>query len=373
MTIELALDADTRTLGAPRVDVGIIDVDIHPVPPPGALDAYLPKRWRDHTEQFGRRQRNGLDSIVENPPVFGGMRGDAWPANGNPPGSDLPLLQEQLLDRYNIQLGVMECLDGAAGAIQNPGLAEARSRAINDWQLENLVYPEPRLRAAMVVQQEHPHLAAREIDRIGDDPGVVSVLFGAQSLEPLGNQKYWPIYEAAVRHGLPIQAHVSQGGGHPNTGTGWTSYYAEYHVGLAQTFQTQVLSLITGGAFDEFPDLKFLLVEGGVLHLPALLERFDHHWENLRAEVPELSRKPSEYIRDHIFVTTQPIEEPHKSEFLLEIIEELGTDNVLFASDYPHWDFDAPDTSSLPHLPPDVQDKILRGNGKRLFGLEDPA
>ncbi|KQU07133.1 hypothetical protein ASG56_06205 [Rhodococcus sp. Leaf7] len=362
-------------LGAPKVDTGIIDVDIHPVPRDGLIRTYLPKKWRDHIDEYGVRTTNGLQSIGEYPQMYGGaMRADSWPDSGYP-GSDLGLIQKQLLDLHDVQLGVLQCLApggqtlNPASQALNPELGAALCSAINDWQLEHLVYPDPRLRAAMPVTLDCPEFAIKEIERVGDDPGVVSILGLSKTLEPLGSRRYWPLYEAAVERGLPFQFHLSTGGGHANTGTGWTSYHTEYHVGHVQSFQSQILSLILTGTFDRFPDLKIMFVEGNVVHFAPLIERLDYHWETLRSEV-DLQRKPSEYVRDHIWASTQPIDEPDNPAHLAEMIEEFCPDNVLYASDYPHFDFDSPETVFPRSFPADLREKVLRTNGQRFFGLE---
>jgi predicted TIM-barrel fold metal-dependent hydrolase len=363
-------------LSAPVVDTGIIDVDIHPLPKVGLIDTYLPKRWREHIREYGVRTTNGLQTIGEYPQMYGGaMRADAWPDSGYP-GSDLDLIKKQLLDLHDVQLGVLQCLSpggqtlNPASQALNPELGAVLCTAINDWQLEHLVYPEPRLRAAIQVTLDTPELAVSEIKRVGSDPGVVAVLGLSKTLEPLGNRRYWPIYEAAIEAGLPFQFHLSTGGGHANTGTGWTSYHTEYHVGHVQSFQSQLLSLILSGTFDRFPELKIMFVEGNIVHFAPLLQRLEYHWKTLRSEVAHLERKPVEYIRDHIWASTQPIDEPEDPAHLLEMIEEFCPDNVLYASDYPHFDFDSPETVFPRSFPSELREKILRTNGQRFFGLE---
>ncbi|MBP2372078.1 amidohydrolase family protein [Pseudonocardia parietis] len=366
-------------LHRPSVTTGLVDVDIHPTPPPGAVFEHLDPRWRRHVDEYGVRTTNGLFNLGEYPQLYGGaMRADAWPEQGLP-GSDLGLLRSQLLDLYDIELGVLQCLS-PGGQTLNPAsqalhqeLAAALTRAVNDWQLEGLVYLEPRLRAAMAVPFEVPDLAVEEIERVGADPGVVAVLGLSKTLEPLGSRKYWPIYRALVEQGLPLQVHLSQGGGHANTGTGWTSYHTEYHVGQVQSFQSQILSLVLSGTFDRFPDLRIMFVEGNVAHFVPLVRRLDYHWETLRSEVPTLQRRPSEYVSDHIWVSTQPIDEPDNPAHLVEYIEEFGADRVLFASDYPHFDFDSPEAIFPPSFPADLKDKVLRRNGAAFFGIELPG
>jgi predicted TIM-barrel fold metal-dependent hydrolase len=366
----------TMTLGAPRVGTGIIDVDIHPLPQVGLVDQYLPAKWRDHMREYGVRTTNGLQSIGEYPQMYGGaMRADAWPDSGMP-GSDLGLIRKQLLDLHDVELGVLQCLSpggqtlNPASQALNPELGAALCSAINDWQLEHLVYPEPRLRAAMAVTIDCAEFAVREIQRVGNDPGVVAILGLSKTLEPLGSRRYWPLYEAAIEAGLPFQFHLSTGGGNPNTGTGWTSYHPEYHVAHVQSFQSQILSLILSGTLDRFPDLRVMFVEGNVAHFAPLLARLDYHWSTLRNEVPDLQRKPSEYIRDHIWASTQPMDEPDNPVHLAEMVEEFCADNVLYASDYPHFDFDDPDTVFPRSFSEELRTKILRTNGKRFFQLD---
>jgi predicted TIM-barrel fold metal-dependent hydrolase len=113
-----------------------------------------------------------------------------------------------------------------------------------------------------------------------------------------------------------------------------------------------------------------VLIENGFAWLPALMWRLDRSWKKLKDEVSFLSRPPSEYIRDHIWTTTQPIEEPPSDEQFLALLDQMKmNDHILFATDYPHWDFDAP-TRSLPAcLPPRLKMRILGTNANELYGL----
>src|SRR5262249_19425590 len=182
--------------------------------------------------------------------------------------------------------------------------------AANDWQKELFAKPEPRLKAAIVVPTENTPAAVAEIERCADDPVYAQVFMLTRTSEPLGNRRYWPIYAAAERHGLPVGLHVFGSGGHAYTGTGWPSYYVEESAGHATSCQTAVTSLVIEGAFERFPRLKVVMIEGGFGWLPALSWRLDKLFERMRSEVPHLKKKPSEYIRQHIWVTTQPMEEP---------------------------------------------------------------
>jgi uncharacterized protein len=89
----------------------------------------------------------------------------------------------------------------------------------------------------------------------------------------------------------------------------------------------------------------------------------------MRSEVPHLKRRPSEYIREHIWLTTQPMEEPKDGRHLFEVMEWIGWDRLLFASDYPHWDFDDPFRAFPAGLPRERLNQILSGNGKAVYRL----
>jgi hypothetical protein len=164
--------------------------------------------------------------------------------------------------------------------------------------------------------------------------------------------------------------HFGGSSGVPGTGTGWPSYYIEDHVGVAQAMQAQVVSLVTEGVFERFPDLRVTLMEGGFAWLPPLMWRLDRAWEKLPEEVPFLQRPPSEYIRQHIRLTTQPMEEPPKAAYFTQLLEQLGAVHMLmFATDYPHWDFDDPVHAFPTKLPAVLERKVMRDNALAWYQL----
>ncbi|HYW28026.1 MAG TPA: amidohydrolase family protein, partial [Terriglobales bacterium] len=112
-------------------------------------------------------------------------------------------------------------------------------------------------------------------------------------------------------------------------------------------------------------------VENGFGWLPALLWRMEAAWHVLGGELPHLERSPAEYVREHLYLSTQPTEEPARhADFrrLFEHCPELA-DRLMFASDYPHWDGDAPDRALPSTVPEDVRRRILCENARRLYRL----
>jgi predicted TIM-barrel fold metal-dependent hydrolase len=242
--------------------------------------------------------------------------------------------------------------------------------AVNDWLVAEWLEKEHRLRASVVVPTHVPDMAAQEIDRVGGHPGFVQVLLPVRSEAPYGNRRYLPIFEAAVRNNLVVSLQFGGAPGNPPTGSGWPSYYIEEYVGMAQVFQTQVLNLIVEGVFDRFPELRIALVESGWTWLPSLMWRIDKDWKGLRREVPWNTRVPSAYIRDRMRVSLQPMDAPEDPEKLLQIMKQLGSDELLmFSTDHPHWHFDDPSDALPAGLSPTLRSKILRDNARAFYQL----
>ena len=362
--------AESATEG--RGKVSIVDCDIHnAVPSPESLKPYLSSRWQKHQEMIGPRYRHGFtqgDPYPRGNP--NAARLDAWPPSGLPPGSDLAFMREQLLDALDIEYGILNCLD-KVGEQLNEEYAAALARAVNDWQMAEWLEKEPRLRASIVVPYENADFAAAEIERVSDHPGFVQVLLLVRTREPLGRRKYWRMYEAAEHYGLPVGIHFGGMGGNPITSSGWPSYYIEDHTTMSQAFQSQVISLVSEGVLERFPDLRVVMIEGGFAWLPPLMWRLDKHWKRLRDEVPHLKRLPSEYVKEHIWLTTQPMEEPTNPKHLLQVIEHLGSEEkLMFSTDYPHWDYDDPNRAFPIRLPPDLKQKIFSENARALYRFE---
>jgi len=348
--------------------LAVIDCDIHAAMPNDAtLYKYLAPRWRRHHEQFGMKGHIGgaYPRAVPN-----AARVDSWPPSGLPAGGDLPFMQQQLLDEWNLEYGVLTPLYGAGGMV-NLEYGAALASAVNDWQLAEWVEQDKRLRGSILVAYEDAELAAQEIDRMGDHPGFVQVLMVVRTREPLGHRKYWKMYEAACRHDLPIAIHFGGAGGGPITGAGWPSHYIEDHGGMPQAFYAQVISMVTEGIFERFPTLKIVLIEGGFAWVPPLMWRLDQTWKQLKDEVPQVKRLPSEYIREHFWITTQPMEEPPQREYFFQLLEQMDmNDRLMFATDYPHWDFDAPDRALPEGTSKELKRAILAENARKLYRFD---
>lgn len=369
----------------PRDEVPLIDCDVHNgLPDDGALGPYMPAEWRERrealtylpTEFRNVRENLGDRSYIgaEYPrPTPRASRVDAWPPGGGAPASDIDFTRAQLLDPWRVQSAILNPLLGI-GEMLNLELAAVMAQAANDWLADQWLDPEPRFRASIVIPYEDAWWSASEIDRVAADSRFVQALMLSRTIEPMGRRRYWPIYEACERNGIPLAIHNGGWGGHPMTPTGFPTFYLEDAAAMSLAFQAQVTSLLAEGVLQHFPKLRFVLIEGGFAWLPSLMWRLDRAASRLRAELPHLDRLPSELIRERFWVSTQPMEEPEHPHQWGELIEDMGmSDRILFSTDYPHWDFDSPGEALPTGLDPALRRRILHDNAAALYGLGEAA
>jgi predicted TIM-barrel fold metal-dependent hydrolase len=255
-------------------------------------------------------------------------------------------------------------------AEQALALLTAMATAANEAQLANWTAKEPRCKASVVVPYEDGTAAAAEVRKRAANKEFKQVFLLSKIAEAHGRRRYWPIYEAAVEAGLPVGVHAFGYGGWPLTNSGHPSFYIEEMTEHATSAQVMVTSMIMEGIFERWPDLKIVLIECGFGWLPALGWRLDKQWKRLKDEVPHLKMAPSEYIRKHFWVTTQPMEEMENPDHLLEVMNWIGFDRIMFSSDYPHWDFDDPFVSLPPSLTDAQRQAVYAGNARALYRLD---
>ena len=372
MNVDILRRSDS--VAPPMSRLAIADCDIHPRPAgvgiggvSRSLYPFLSRRWIDHVEEFGITYRQPWEKGSAYPKGQPqACRRDAFTPDGGSPGSDLRFMAEQHLDPNNVALGILNPLTSGQGAT-NPLLSDAITHATNEWQKAEWTSKDSRLRASVVVPYEDTRASVREIELRSGDPSFAQVLLLSRTAEPLGQRRYWPIYEAAAAANLAVGIHAFGNGGWPNTAGGWGSYYIEEMVGHAQAQQALLISMILEGVFEAIPSLRVVLIEGGLAWAAALGWRMDRQWTKLKRELPHLTRAPSEYIKTNVWFTTQPIEEPEPRSHLEEALDWIGWDRILFATDYPHWDFDDPEHAIPLKLAEAQRRAVFLNNAKTVY------
>jgi predicted TIM-barrel fold metal-dependent hydrolase len=362
-----------RPVAAAAVQQALADCDLHPTPKSQEKEVFpfLEKRWQDHLKTYGALPRVGFATESQYPkaqPNAG--RRDAFPPGGGSQGSDLAFMARQHLDPNNVKFGVLIPL-GPAQSAQNIDLGIALCSAMNQWQLAEWTSKDKRLRGSILIPYQDAKASVAEIERHADNRSFCQVGMLSRTPEPMGHRHYWPIYAAAEAADLPIGVHAFGHSGWPITGGGWASYYIEDMMSHAQSCQAGIASMVLEGVFEKFPRLKLVLVEGGLAWLPSLAWRLDAIWEKARSELPHVPRPPSEYIRENIWLTSQPIEEPTNRQQIVDVMDWIGWDRVLYASDYPHWDFDDPAQVLPVKLTKEQRQNFFIDNARRVYGFTD--
>lgn len=282
----------------------------------------------------------------------GYRRADLEPSMGLSAGADYEMMKRELLDKFDLDFAILtgeEIID--ISTIANPYYASAMARANNEYTIEQWLSQDKRLKGSIAIAPQDPVGAAAEIRRLGDHPDMVQVMVSSGARRPYGDPFYDPIWEAAAEVGVPIGMHLGGNGG-VNAEMSFAmppTFYYEHHALLCQSAMSHVASLILNGVFEKWPTLQFVIIECGIAWLPPVMWRLDSGWKALRKETPWLKRLPSEYARDHLRFTTQPLEQPDKKEHLWAMLEAMdGKNTLMFASDYPHWDYDDPYQVAIP-------------------------
>ena len=237
------------------------------------------------------------------------------------------------MDRAGVDVQVL--------SITNPGVqslsgetATSLAHDANDHIAELVRQNPARFQGFATLPTPEPEAAARELDRAVRELGLHgAMVFGRTKDRNFDDRAFWPIFEAASALKAPLYIHpqspqkevrdiyYSGFGEQVDTsfacaGIGW-----HYETGV------QVLRMILAGVFDRFPDLRIIAGHWGEVVM-FYLERVD-----LLATASKLPRKPSEYFKDHVYVTPSGL---FSERYLGWSKEVLGADHILMSTDYPY-------------------------------------
>lgn len=345
----------------------IIDCDVHVYPKnTNELRRYVSKPWSDRLAE----DRGGREYYAS---PTQGFRVDAKPEAGGPAGSDPDLMRKQLIDKFGITNAIL--LPRAfCNHLPDFDFAAAVAAGFNDWLADTWLGKynhDGVFKGSITIAPQDPPAAVREIERWAGHPHFIQVMTDSGARAPYGQRQYYPIYEACERHGLPFAIHPGMDGIGINhmPSPGYPSYYVESHTNLSLAMQAHLVSYLMEGVFERFPGFKVVFVEGGSSWLPSLMWRLDAHYRGLRMEVPWVRKRPAEYLRDHVRLTSQPLERPDNDRHLLQMLEMMDAEHLLmFSSDYPHWDFDSP-VHAFPKLPDVLKQRIFYENANAFYNL----
>lgn len=249
------------------------------------------------------------------------------------------------------------------------GLARAYAR----WIHERVLADNPEIKTMLYLPFNEPDECLKIVEEFGGMSGVVGFMVTSVRYRAVWDNQYARLYGAIQESGKPLGFHAAFNWIGERTMESLNRFMAVHALGFPFYNMIHLTNWVVNGLPERYPDLNVIWIESGLAWLPFLMQRLDHEYALRPSEAPLLKRKPSEYIADMYF-TTQPLEVPEDLGVLEMTFAMLNAeDRLLYASDYPHWDFDLPARIyDLPFLSEEARRKILGGNAARLFGLPDP-
>lgn len=246
------------------------------------------------------------------------------------------------------------------------------ANAYNRWLVERVLPADPRVRAMLYLPFNSPVDAEETVKRFLGKPGVAGFLITSSRHKPVHANEYMRLYGMLEETGQVLAFHS-----HLNWQDEYTSqlnrFISMHAISFVLCNLVHLTNWVINGLPERFPKLNVLWIESGLAWLPFIMQRLDHEYLMRSSEAPLLKRMPSDYIREMYF-TSQPME--HTSDKLLaSTMEAINAETqLLFASDWPHWDFDLPARIwDLPFLDESAKRNILGYNAARLFDLDIPA
>ncbi|MGB5967876.1 MAG: amidohydrolase family protein [Spirulinaceae cyanobacterium] len=258
-----------------------------------------------------------------------------------------------------------------------PQVAGAFARAYNNWLQDFCSYEPRKLQGIGIVNRHAPEEMVAELHRIAK-MGWTAVCLRPNPVKGklLSDSAYEPFWQECEELGIAVGIHEGTHGRLPSAGADrFDTRFALRSCSHPIEQMMALLALIEGGVLERYPKLKVGFLESGCGWLLYWLWRLDEEYECHHWEVKDrVKMKPSEYFRRQCFVTFEPSES-----YLGEIIKYIGSDNLLFGSDYPHihWRVEEEEPELLDinallqeQLPKAAMQKILWDNPARFYGLK---
>lgn len=343
-----------------------IDSDVHLQICHEDLVPYLDEPWRSRMKDShtGQQPNDGWDRTVNGKFL---MDFDSVQTADD--------LNQSLCNELGVDYPIINTL-GLMSRNPEKDWSVALMKSHNDFLIDKFLDTYDNFLGLATITTQQPDKAAEEIDRMGSEEDIVGVyIHNTGPNPPLGDSFYDTMWEAAEDNNLNIAFHGSADGfmfEFPRQNQSLNQFIEVHTLAHPWSQMLTMISLIVEGTVEKFPDLKWAFLEAGLSWVPYMLFRLNKEYSMRRSEAPLLEKMPEEYFREKMYVASQPLEEPMAETDLAKLIDVVGTDNILFTTDYPHWDFDNPETLNQ-HLQrmfdPEDLTKVMTQNAIEMFDL----
>ena len=254
------------------------------------------------------------------------------------------------------------------GLHPNPQMEVELSFAYNRWLTQEVLTGDERVTTMIYLPFCDADASLKTVEEFAGKPGVVGFNITSVRHKPVHHNQFMKVYAAIQETGMPLGFHAG-----PTWHDEWTSqidrFIGVHAISFVLCNMVHMTNWILEGLSERFPNLPVVWIESGLAWVPFMMQRLDSEYFMRSSEAPLLKRPPSEYIRE-MFFTCQPMES-RDQKLLRSTFEAINADTqLLYASDWPHWDFDSPSVIwDLPFLDETAKKNILGGNANRLFNL----
>jgi predicted TIM-barrel fold metal-dependent hydrolase len=251
-----------------------------------------------------------------------------------------------------------------------PDVEVCLARAYNRWLVEKVLPGSPRMKSMLYLPFNDPAAALKIVEDFGDAEGVIGFMVTSVRHRPVHHNDYMKIYSAIQERGLPIGFHSGFNWDDPMFRT-CNRFLAVHALGFTWYNVVHCTNWVLNGMNERFPNLPVIWIESGISWIPFLMQRLDTQYRMRSSECPLLRKLPSDYMRD-MYYTTQPMEMPDDMDLLEGTFKAMNAETqLLWASDYPHWDMDIPSVIwDLPFIDEKAKRNILGEYAKKIFKLD---
>jgi uncharacterized protein len=362
----------------------VIDADGHTLEPADWIVRYIDPEFRDRVRSEAGAQPliDGQEPMLHPPRTLEALRftpdlilerfGDTARAGFSAPAV-VDAMDIEGIDVSVIYGPLYQCwIEG-----MDPALGAAIARAYTRWLAEYMAESGGRIVGAAPIPLHDVDVALREVEYAYTELGIRAFWTRPNPVRGrmLGHRDFDAFYQLLEDLDAPLSFHEGSGSLMQNIGTErFADTWFEQHVCVHPMEQQMVmLSIIVQGVLERHPKLRVAFMESGAAWAPAWLHRMDEHSELVGwNDAPHLSLKPSEYFTRQCFISCEPDEH-----LLYQVVDALGHENILFASDFPHPDAKYPTAVrqflELPRVPTEVKAQILWDNALRFYGFHEDA
>lgn len=249
-------------------------------------------------------------------------------------------------------------------------LEMAMYRAYHRWMADYCGACPNRLGRVILAGGRDVEGALSEIRRWGSSAWAWGVMVYAPAGMPLDHPVLNPLYAeaaaldlAVVLHTFTVMPPYAPGG--QDT---WDNLWLQRSAAHPWCGMRNMAALIGSGVMDRYPTLRVGTLEAGHGWLPFWMARLDEHADTIKAALPELARRPSEYVMGGRYF--QSIEIPEGARLTNAVTDLVGDHVLMYASDYPHGESHYPESAGLVlgwDMPAERKRRLFWDNAARFY------